>query len=119
MATRRVFVYGTLMRGCPAHDLLQSARFVDASRTAPAFELVDLGPYPGLVAGGATAVAGEVYEIPDSLLPRLDEYEGPDYDRSPIQLEDGTRLEAWLLRPEQAHGHPRIPSGRWTFSRSS
>lgn len=119
MSTRRIFVYGTLLRGFPAHELMAGARFVGTARTAPAFELVDLGPYPGLLAQGATAVAGEVYDVPESLLARLDDYEGPDYDRRPIELEDGTEVEAWVLRPEHARGHARIPTGRWAVNRSS
>lgn len=115
----RVFVYGTLLAGEPNHRVLAGARFSGPARTLPAFELVSLGPYPAMVPGGATAVVGEVYEVDDAGLARLDWLEGyPDlYDRDVIDLADGTRAIAYLQRPAQAAGLPRIPSGEWRAAR--
>ena len=59
----RVFVYGTLLAGEPNHRLLEAASFVGPAETPPVFSLVDLGPFPALVGGGAGAVVGEVYEV--------------------------------------------------------
>ena len=67
-APTRVFVYGTLLAGEPNHRVLAGARLVANARTEPAFELRDLGPFPGLVSGGAHAVAGEVYEVDEATL---------------------------------------------------
>ena len=69
-APTRVFVYGTLLAGEPNHRVLTGARLVAKARTEPAFELRDLGPFPGLVSGGAHAVAGEVYEVDEATLAR-------------------------------------------------
>ena len=64
METRaRVFVYGTLRAGEPNHYLLDHHDLVARARTEAAFELVSLGACPAMIAGGATAVVGEVYEI--------------------------------------------------------
>jgi gamma-glutamylcyclotransferase (GGCT)/AIG2-like uncharacterized protein YtfP len=64
METRaRVFVYGTLRAGEPNHYLLHHHDLVARARTEAAFELVSLGAFPAMIAGGATAVVGEVYEI--------------------------------------------------------
>ncbi|APR79404.1 Hypothetical protein A7982_04751 [Minicystis rosea] len=114
-ASRRIFVYGTLLHGEPGHRFLADARLVRAVITTPAYELVDLGPYPALVPGGTTAVHGELYVVPFAQLAALDEYEGhPDfYRRQAIHLAGGGRAEAYLLRPEQVEGRPRIASGRW------
>jgi len=71
----RVFVYGTLLRGQVNHDLLAGAACLGSHRTAAAFTLYNLGTYPGLVRGGVTAVAGEVYRINGATLRRLDELE--------------------------------------------
>jgi gamma-glutamylcyclotransferase (GGCT)/AIG2-like uncharacterized protein YtfP len=113
----KVFVYGTLMRGEPAHALLGDARFVGAARTEPRYALVLLDGYPGLVEGGDTAIAGELYELTDgdeALLRELDRYEdAPElYTR---MLQRFGEHEAWvyLLRPELAAGRPSIASGDW------
>jgi gamma-glutamylcyclotransferase (GGCT)/AIG2-like uncharacterized protein YtfP len=113
--TRRLFVYGSLLRGEPAHARLARARFEGEVATAPGFELVDLGEYPGLLPGGAGRVHGEVYAVPDALLPELDLYEDhPDlFVRTEIALADGSRAEAYLAAARLAAGRPRIASGAW------
>ena len=113
--TRRLFVYGSLLRGEPAHRLLAGARFVAAAETAPGFELVDLGEYPGLLRGGSGSVQGEVYAVPAELVPELDRYEDhPElFTRTEIALADGSRAEAYLVSEGLARGRPRVASGSW------
>ena len=73
METRaRVFVYGTLRAGEPNHYLLDHHDLVARARTEAAFELVSLGAFPAMIAGGTTAVVGEVYEIDPVTLAALD-----------------------------------------------
>ena len=117
METRaRVFVYGTLRAGEPNHYLLDNHDLVTRARTEAAFELVSLGAFPAMIAGGTTAVVGEVYEIDPVTLAALDRLEGHPrfYQRTAIRLEGGDELLAYLLSPEQARGRTRIPSGDWT-----
>jgi gamma-glutamylaminecyclotransferase len=76
---QRVFVYGTLLRGQVNHRLLAGAVCLGPHSTAPVFTLFHLGTYPGLVRGGTTAVAGEVYRVDGATLCRLDVLE--DYPR--------------------------------------
>lgn len=111
----RVFVYGTLLSGEPNHAALAGARFAGAAETAPAFELVDLGPYPALVAGGATRVRGEVYDVDEATLAALDAFEGhPDlYVRIRVTLADGTEAIAYAMPRARVAGRPRIASGDW------
>ena len=73
-------------------------------------------PFYLIVAGGATAVVGEVYEIDPVTLAALDRLEGHPrfYQRTAIRLEGGDAVLAYLLSPEQARGRTRIPSGDWT-----
>lgn len=115
----RVFVYGTLLAGEPNHRVLGGAKLVADARTEPAFELRDLGPFPGLVRGGQHAVLGEVYEVDAPTLAALDRLEGHPrfYRRARIALEDGAIVETYLLTPEQVEGRPVIASGNWRSRR--
>ncbi|MDY0002075.1 MAG: gamma-glutamylcyclotransferase family protein [Polyangia bacterium] len=117
--TTRVFVYGTLRRDEPNHRLLASATFVGEASTEPSFELVSLGPFPAMVAGGWTSVTGEVYEVDPKTLAALDRLEGAPsfYHRHSVRLEDGTVAQTYLLPTDQARGLPRIPSGDWRRAR--
>jgi gamma-glutamylcyclotransferase (GGCT)/AIG2-like uncharacterized protein YtfP len=112
---RLVFVYGSLLSGEVNHERLAGARYLGDARTEPAFELVDLGPYPALVRGGATSVVGELYGVPTALLVELDTFEEHPhiYRRAPICLDDGRRAHAYLFPSALAATHPRIPSGSW------
>lgn len=114
--TNRVFVYGTLRRGEHNHRLLESARFVGEGHTPPSFTLRDLGAYPALVDGGSTRVVGEIYEVEGVTLSALDRLEDHPrlYRREQIALDDGERVEAYLLPADRAWGRfQNIESGDW------
>lgn len=109
----RVFVYGTLLRGEVNHGLLADAAFVGVHRTEPRFTLLLLGPFPGLIPGGSTAVSGEVYRVDQAGLRTLDRLE--DYPRL-----YGRRLiatpygRAWFyLYRGPVKDRPLIVSGDW------
>lgn len=116
MARHAVFVYGTLKRGERHHHLLASARFVGRGRTAPRFGLVDMGGYPAMVEGGRTAVEGEIWEVDDRTLEKLDALEEHPrfYRRIRLELSDGGVTQTYVLPPTHARGAPDIPSGRWS-----
>lgn len=118
-ARTRVFVYGSLLAGEPNHRALAGAALVGATTTAPAFALYDLGAFPGLVAVGEHAVAGEVYEVDVAGLARLDRLEGHPsfYRRTPIALADGAEAETYLLTRAQVEGRPVVASGSWRAHR--
>jgi gamma-glutamylcyclotransferase (GGCT)/AIG2-like uncharacterized protein YtfP len=61
--TTRIFVYGSLLSGQPNHRVLARAALVVEAVTEPRFALHDLGAFPGMVAGGEHAIAGEVYAV--------------------------------------------------------
>lgn len=111
----RLFVYGTLLAGEPAHARLAGARFLGPVRTAPDYDLVDFGAYPALVPGGRSAVTGELYLVDEATLERLDEFEAvPDlYFRVRIRLAAGSLAETYLMPREQARGRRIIESGDW------
>lgn len=110
----KLFVYGTLRKGQPAHHLLGGAELVARARTEACFRLIDMGGYPALVRDGDCAVAGEIYEIDPELLPELDRYEDvPElYERVTLEI-GGMAAETYLLRPEHAGDRPELPGGDW------
>jgi len=91
----RVFVYGTLKKGFHNHRLLEGCEFI-GTRSVSGFTLIDLGAFPGMVASPGE-VTGEVYEIDDETLARLDqlESEGSFYKRVKINI-DGDDVSTYL-----------------------
>lgn len=112
----RVFVYGSLMRGGQYHPLLEGARFVAVWRTPPAWEVWDLDGYPALTPGGSHVIEGEVYEIDDALLARLDELEEvPElYQRAELDTPHG-RAFVYVVHAPPADRRA-LPGGRWVAS---
>ncbi len=107
------------MRGYALHPVLaRGAAFVGAARVRG--RLLDLGRYPGLIAGPG-AVHGEVFRIDrPELLPALDREEGYNFERRPatVTLARGRRARAWVYwyRGSQ-NGAVRIPDGKYRRAR--
>ena len=88
--TDHVFVYGSLKIGGWLNGYLKDAKLVRITKTRdPGWSLVNTGQYPAMVVGNAY-VKGQVYEIPDALLPHLDHAEGVPhlFKRGRIMLDD-------------------------------
>ncbi|HEX2132109.1 MAG TPA: gamma-glutamylcyclotransferase family protein [Actinophytocola sp.] len=89
---RRVFVYGTLQPGASHWPML--ARYAGAPRRATlGGTLFDTGlGYPALRLGAGPGVSGWVVELtaPAAALSTLDEYEGREYRRTRVVLDDDT-----------------------------
>jgi gamma-glutamylcyclotransferase (GGCT)/AIG2-like uncharacterized protein YtfP len=111
----KLFVYGSLLSGESHNDRLGGSRRLGAASTEPAYTLVDLGPYPALLEGGATSVSGEIYEVDGDVLAALDDFEGhPDeYRRMPIRLLGGDSADTYVLPRAQAPHGRVIASGSW------
>ena len=101
------------MKGEHHHDVLKEARFIGLSETEPAFELVQIDYYPALLTGGSLRIVGELYEVDDALLEKLDELEEVPhyYVRERIRLTDGTEAQVYLMPRERADGAEPIASG--------
>lgn len=112
---RRIFVYGTLLRGESNHHLLMDARFLGAALTEPVFSLFDLGGFPAMSPQGCTSIVGEVYEVSQEVLVAIDRLEGnPNwYTRTAITLVGGMTAETYVMKPNQVEGRPLIHSGNW------
>jgi len=98
----RLFVYGTLMPGCPNHWQMED--HVHKARPGRIKGiLMDLGTFPALVAGEGL-VEGVVLDVNQETLAITDRIEGcrPDWQSSlylrretTVQLESGENLTAW------------------------
>ena len=109
-----VFVYGTLMKGELHHTSIAHARFVRAAETLPEYDLVQIDYYPAMLEGGQCRIMGELYEIDDETLKRLDELEEVPhyYERRTIELADGTAAQTYVMpRERMTKGSLPIPSG--------
>jgi gamma-glutamylcyclotransferase (GGCT)/AIG2-like uncharacterized protein YtfP len=80
--------------------------------------MIDLGAYPGVVAGGRTTIAGEVYRVSAKRLQLLDRFEGcpSQYRRHAIDTPWG-RAWIYLYAGRRAHGRRAVPSGDWSRRR--
>lgn len=113
-----VFVYGTLRRGGAG---AMSIRFPDAEFIAGAQvsgSLYDLGAYPGLLLNELNPlVIGEVYQVDDETLNRLDDFEAAsNYRRKQAEVSLGThRKVCWIYEPDPEFYCLRtlITSGDW------
>ena len=86
-----VFVYGTLKRGLNNSHYLAGQRFVGEAHTQPVYRMVDCGGYPGMfsVAENRLSIAGEIWEVTERCLARLDLLEdvaGGEYERVMVSL---------------------------------
>jgi gamma-glutamylcyclotransferase (GGCT)/AIG2-like uncharacterized protein YtfP len=113
-----VFVYGTLRRGSAR---AMSIRFPNSKFIAEAKvngSLYDLGAYPGLLLNeSSSSVTGEVYEVDDEILNKLDDFEASsNYLRKQVEISiDGQRKACWVYEPNLEFYSLRTPitSGDW------
>ena len=116
-----VFVYGTLMRGERANDLLRDADFA-GDAVLRDYATYDLGSYPGIVARKGEAVLGELYYVDGSTLKRLDEYEGEGslYHRITVQVttSDGENADALAYLYAHQVDESRLVRSRWNMKDS-
>ncbi|XP_023594292.1 gamma-glutamylaminecyclotransferase isoform X2 [Trichechus manatus latirostris] len=114
----QVFVYGTLKRGQPNHQVMLdgtngSSAFQGRGRTVEPYPLVIAGQHniPHLLnlPGRGHCVAGEIYAVDDQMLQFLDEFEGcPDmYQRTLVRIEV-LEWEGERTAPEETPAADRI-----------
>ena len=108
----RIFVYGTLRKRGLASHFLEKFPLVFPNATLKGFSLYDGGWYPFAVpASESCAIRGDVFEIPESILPQLDEYEGPEYKR--ISPENQELLIYVVKIGARVKGLPKVEEGDW------
>ncbi len=107
----RLFVYGSLRSGAAYNDLMGEAVPLGPARTAAEYTLLRMSWFPGLLDAGTTVVVGELYDVDEATLGRLDDYEGDWFSRGEVRLDDGSAAVCWYVVPEVAIGRPVIESG--------
>jgi len=111
----RVFVHGALLAGEIHHHLLGGAPLVGVVKTKPKYTLRDNGGGALLSPDGEQAVFGELYDIDATALAAIDEHEDhPKFHRrTTIELDDGSKADAWLLPTRWADHRDVVVSGSW------
>lgn len=114
-ARHRLFAYGSLLPGERDHELLHAAEAVADAATAPAYHLVDLGPFGAMVRGGSLSIVGVLYRVERETLARIDiRKEHPVlFQREEITLADGSTAETYVMSLEQVRGRRRLKTGDW------
>jgi len=95
-----VFVYGTLMSGHPNNHLLEGLVGVTAVTVDSHYKMQNHGGFPSISKGGNTQVVGEVFEVNQHQLARLDRLENhPNwYKREEVSVTLGNAevVTAWV-----------------------
>jgi len=100
----KIFVYGTLMKGLQRARALSRSQFIAHATTTG--ELYDLGRFPALIAGHEK-VLGEVYEISEQILHRLDQIESYDPENPEKSLYIRKEIAVYL----DSNSHPVTAEG--------
>ena len=111
--SHRVFVYGTLLRGCTNHFYLAGQTFIKEATTLPRYRMYDLGGFPGMVevSDEGLSIRGEVWDVDAACLAHLDVLEGiavGEYARVMIPLlphDDQVEGYVWL---RSVTGYPEV-----------
>lgn len=102
----KLFVYGSLKRGFGNHHFLEESKFVSKITTKiSSFRMFSLGGFPGVsLQPNGRKIIGELYEIDDNTLQRIDYLEGNGnfYNRRLIKLDNGDT--AWMYIIDQMYG---------------
>lgn len=96
----KVFVYGSLKKNFGNHVLLQYSNFIGEGVTCDSkFTMVNLGSFPGVLLNGNGYIRGELYEVNQSTLVRLDilEGEGNFYSRKTINVKVGNEIHECFI----------------------
>jgi len=96
------------LRGQPDHGNLLDATFLGEARTAPRYRLHSVNDqHPGIyeVAEGGISIAGELYELSEDQHAHLISTEPPNLYEAPIELDDGSEVNAMIYPREKVEHH--------------
>lgn len=117
----KVFVYGSLLSGMGNHPLLEKSKLLGTTASPKGFSMIDLGYFPGVIeAPDEGSVLGEVYEVDDATLLRLDRLEGYNssnpgfglYSRKEIDTEFGKAI-IYIYNNHYGRVSNSVANGDW------
>jgi len=118
----KVAVYGSLRKGLNNHPRLAKAKYIGNFKTKPSFTMYSLGPFPGVLPEGNTAIEIEVYEVEDETtalgLDVLEGYNGEEHSDSnlynviDIDTEAG-KTELYIINKKFLGDKKEVESGDW------
>lgn len=122
MKLHKIFVYGTLKRGHGNHRYLAGSKFLGAGKTRNKYAMYVSGIPFVIVTEPVSQISGELYEVDDQTLCKLDQLEGhPNwYQREQVEIcldnnfGKSSAVTAWLYFNEDKSG-TLIPSGCFTL----
>ena len=116
----RLFAYGTLRKGSKGHRFLQSAILVAENQKLHGFRMYDNGFYPFVIPVEDTKefICGEIYEIPEEILPQLDHYEGVPSLYKRVFL-DAQQTYVYISQNQDIQDLPVVPNGDWRAHKSA
>lgn len=116
MAQHKLFIYGSLKKGYSNHKVLEGAKFIKDYTTTYKYTLLNLGHFPGLYQNGVTPITGEIWEVDDAKLSKLDWFEGhPNhFERRKMVGELEGKEDLWCYFYNiKNFGAPVILNGIW------
>lgn len=127
MGSHHVFVYGTLKTGFGNNRLLSNGVFVGKAVTVLPFVMRNTGGFPVVFRDRSPSpshnIEGEVYEVNDETLRRLDSLEGhPDWyvrDETNVDIQDtGVQQSCWIYFGDKWNNDARemTPTRRNTYA---
>lgn len=83
-----LFVYGTLKKNYKYNHMLCDSKMICERKTLNKYPMIDRKYYPYVLndVGNGYNIKGELYRVSDSLLNRLDIFEGSEYIRKEIKI---------------------------------
>lgn len=115
--TTRVFVYGTLRKGHYNHAMMRDATFVANASTFGKMYSAGSFPMVSIENHDNHLVEGEIYEVSDELLQRLDDLESHPkwYVRTLVETTSGPAEMYVMPAARMYKGMREIPSGDWNL----
>lgn len=113
-STHTVFVYGTLLKGEANHNYYLNDDCYIGKATVSGYDMYNIGAFPGIVPGEGI-IPGELYEVDDATMERLDylEGEGSLYIRESAQVTMSTGEKTFAsiyVYNQSVEGLEKIPA---------